>query len=51
MKGFGIAAGAFITLGAYYLGDIDSGNDLFVLKLRRNRTDNHLPRPPSRPTA
>ena len=31
MKGLGIAAGAFITLGAYYLGDIDSGNDLFVL--------------------
>tara|TARA_Y100000385_G_scaffold275527_1_gene320022 strand:- start:918 stop:1748 length:831 start_codon:yes stop_codon:yes gene_type:complete len=31
MKGLGIAAGAIITLGAYYLGDIDSGNDLFVL--------------------
>ena len=31
MKGLGISAGAIITLGAYYLGDIDSGNDLFVL--------------------
>ena len=31
MKGLGIATGAIITLGAYYLGDIDSGNDLFVL--------------------
>jgi phosphatidate cytidylyltransferase len=31
MKGLGITAGAFISLGAYYLGDIDSGNDLFVL--------------------
>ena len=31
MKGLCIVAGAVITLGAYYLGDIDSGNDLFVL--------------------
>ena len=31
MKGLGITAGVVITLGAYYLGDIDSGNDLFVL--------------------
>ena len=31
MKGLGILAGVVITLGAYYLGDIDSGNDLFVL--------------------
>ena len=31
MKRFGLAAGAVITLGAYYLGGIDSGNDLFVL--------------------
>ena len=31
MKGLGIAAGAIIILGAYYLGDLDSGNDLFVL--------------------
>lgn len=31
MKGLGISAGVVITLGAYYLGDIDSGNDLFAL--------------------
>lgn len=31
MKGLGLAAGAVITLGAYYLGEVDSGNDLFVL--------------------
>ena len=31
MKGLGICAGMVITLGAYYIGDIDSGNDLFVL--------------------
>jgi phosphatidate cytidylyltransferase len=31
MKALGIAAGVVITLGAYYLGDIDSGNDLFTL--------------------
>lgn len=31
MKKIGLAAGAVITLGAYYLGGIDSGNDLFVL--------------------
>ena len=31
MKGLGITAGVVITLGAYYLGNIDSGNDLFVL--------------------
>ncbi|HBR93969.1 phosphatidate cytidylyltransferase [Coraliomargarita sp. SDUM461003] len=27
----GIAAGAVITVGSYYIGGIDSGNDLFVL--------------------
>lgn len=31
MKNAGLAAGAVITVGAYYLGGIDSGNDLFVL--------------------
>ena len=31
MKGLGISAGVVITLGAYYLGDIGSGNDLFAL--------------------
>ena len=31
MKGLGISAGVVITLGTYYLGDKDSGNDLFVL--------------------
>lgn len=31
MKNVGLAAGAIITLGSYYLGDIDAGNDLFVL--------------------
>ena len=31
MKSLGILAGVVITLGAYYLGDIDSGNDLFAL--------------------
>jgi phosphatidate cytidylyltransferase len=31
MKNIGLAAGAVITVGAYYLGGIDSGNDLFVL--------------------
>jgi phosphatidate cytidylyltransferase len=31
MKQLGLAAGVVITLGAYYLGDIDSGNDLFAL--------------------
>ena len=31
MKGLGISAGVVITLGAYYLGDIDSGSDLFAL--------------------
>ena len=31
MKGLGITSGVVITLGAYYLGDIDSGNDLFIL--------------------
>lgn len=33
MKYVGLAAGAVITVGAYYLGGIDSGNDLFVLSL------------------
>ena len=31
MKGLGVLAGVVITLGAYYLGDIDSSNDLFAL--------------------
>lgn len=31
MKNIGLAAGAVITVGAYYVGGIDSGNDLFVL--------------------
>ncbi len=31
MKGLGITSGVVITMGAYYLGDIDSGNDLFIL--------------------
>lgn len=31
IKSIGLIAGAVITLGAYYLGGIDSGNDLFVL--------------------
>ena len=31
MKNIGLAAGAVITLGAYYIHGIDSGNDLFVL--------------------
>jgi phosphatidate cytidylyltransferase len=31
MKGVGLAAGVLITMGAYYFGGIDSGNDLFVL--------------------
>lgn len=31
MKGLGLAAGAIITIGAYYLGGIESGNDLFVM--------------------
>lgn len=31
MKGVGLAAGLVITIGAYYLGGVDSGNDLFVL--------------------
>jgi len=31
MKNVGLAAGALITLGSYYFGGIDSGNDLFVL--------------------
>jgi len=31
MKKIGLAGGAVITLGAYYMGGIDSGNDLFIL--------------------
>lgn len=31
MKRIGLAGGAVITLGSYYLGDVDSGSDLFVL--------------------
>ncbi len=31
MKGLGLACGAVISLGAYYVPSIDSGNDLFVL--------------------
>lgn len=31
MKNVGLAAGAVITLGTYYLRGIDAGNDLFVL--------------------
>ena len=31
MKGVGLTAGLVITVGAYYLGGVDSGNDLFVL--------------------
>lgn len=31
MKGVGLAAGLVITVGAYYLGGVDSGNDLFLL--------------------
>ncbi len=31
MKKIGLAAGAVITVGAYYIGGIDSGNDLFVI--------------------
>lgn len=31
IKSIGLAAGVVITLGAYYLGDLDSGNDLFML--------------------
>ena len=31
MKGVGLAAGLVITVGAYYWGGVDSGNDLFVL--------------------
>ncbi|NBB79978.1 MAG: phosphatidate cytidylyltransferase [Verrucomicrobia bacterium] len=31
MKGIGLTAGLVITVGAYYLGGVDSGNDLFVL--------------------
>jgi phosphatidate cytidylyltransferase len=31
IKNIGLIAGAVITLGAYYLGGIDSGNDLFIL--------------------
>jgi phosphatidate cytidylyltransferase len=31
MKALGLACGLVITLGAYYVGGIDSGNDLFVL--------------------
>jgi len=31
MKGLGLACGAVISLGAYYVPSIDSGNDLFML--------------------
>ncbi|MFO8026970.1 MAG: phosphatidate cytidylyltransferase [Opitutales bacterium] len=31
MKGLGLGCGAVISLGAYYVGGVDSGNDLFVL--------------------
>ena len=31
IKSIGLAAGVIVTFGAYYLGDIDSGNDLFIL--------------------
>lgn len=31
MKNVGLAAGAIITLGAYYVSGVDAGNDLFVL--------------------
>ncbi|TVP78989.1 MAG: phosphatidate cytidylyltransferase [Puniceicoccaceae bacterium] len=31
MKELGLAAGVVITIGAYYIGGVDSGNDLFVL--------------------
>lgn len=31
MKTLGLACGAVISLGAYYVGGVDSGNDLFVL--------------------
>jgi phosphatidate cytidylyltransferase len=31
VKGLGLACGAVISLGAYYVPGIDSGNDLFVL--------------------
>jgi len=31
MKKVGLIAGAVITVGAYYVGGIDAGNDLFVL--------------------
>ncbi|MDQ8193342.1 phosphatidate cytidylyltransferase [Coraliomargarita sp. SDUM461004] len=31
MKKIGLIAGAIITIGAYYIGGIDSGNDLFAL--------------------
>ena len=31
IKSIGLAAGVVVTFGAYYLGDIDSGNDLFIL--------------------
>ena len=31
IKSIGLAAGAVVTFGAYYFGDIDSGNDLFIL--------------------
>jgi phosphatidate cytidylyltransferase len=32
-KKIGLAAGVIVAVGAYYLGDIDSGNDLFALSL------------------
>ena len=31
MKNVGLTAGAVITLGAYYIGGIESGNELFIL--------------------
>lgn len=31
MKSIGLTCGAVISLGAYYVGGVDSGNDLFVL--------------------
>lgn len=31
MKKVGLAAGVLITVGAYYFGGVDAGNDLFVL--------------------
>ena len=31
MKGLGLACGAVITAGSYYIGGLDAGNDLFLL--------------------